>query len=294
MKGRVMFILKQITKRTVLFLLPNAVANVLIKRGRRRNFDQVVNATKSLHMPFWNYGYVPVDENEPTLELEPEDEPFRLNIQLYHHVANQVDLKGLDVLEVGSGRGGGAYYMKHYLNARSVVGMDISGESINVSHRTFHLDDLSFQQGDAETLPYQDDVFDVVVNLESSGNYPDLARFFQEVKRVLKPEGYFLYADFGPNTTLRSKQTHRLGMEEKLQKLNESGLAVAKSVDITAGVLRSLTKRSTTVDEELHKLFGDGTQYQRYATTARLVGTPGYSALRDRNEIYVSVVVQKS
>ena len=51
-----------------------------------------------------NYGFI--DDNPP--ELEPEDESDRLFIQLYHMNIRDVDLAGKQVLEVGSGRGGGA------------------------------------------------------------------------------------------------------------------------------------------------------------------------------------------
>jgi len=46
------------------------------------------------------------------LTLSEEDEKDRYSIQLYHHVSSQIDLKGLKVLEVGSGRGGDIIYFK--------------------------------------------------------------------------------------------------------------------------------------------------------------------------------------
>ena len=59
-----------------------------------------------------NYGYF--KENfYPDLNLLDEKERFP--IHLYHHVSTQISLKGLKVLEVGSGRGGGASYIARYL-----------------------------------------------------------------------------------------------------------------------------------------------------------------------------------
>src|ERR1043166_502662 len=62
---------------------------------------------------FMNFGYAP-SGNEPFLKLADEDEINRYSIQLYHYLALKTALAGLDVLEVGSGRGGGAVFIKKY------------------------------------------------------------------------------------------------------------------------------------------------------------------------------------
>ena len=50
-------------------------------------------------------------------------------------------------------------------------------------------------RGDAENLPFPDQSFDAVINIESSHCYPRFPRFLAEVARVLRPGGHFLYAD---------------------------------------------------------------------------------------------------
>ena len=69
---------------------------------------------------FLNYAY----ETDPPvgLPLEPADEPNRACIQLYHHVATQVDLRGKDVLEVSCGHGGGASWLTRTLHPASYTG----------------------------------------------------------------------------------------------------------------------------------------------------------------------------
>ena len=52
---------------------------------------------------FMNYGYRP-PEGTPALTLAPEDEADRSSIQLYHLVANAVDLSGREVLEISTPR----------------------------------------------------------------------------------------------------------------------------------------------------------------------------------------------
>jgi hypothetical protein len=69
---------------------------------------------------FMNYGYAPATVDAVgTPPLRSSDERDRLCIQLYLHAIDHSDMRGKDVLEVGSGRGGGASYISRYLQPRS-------------------------------------------------------------------------------------------------------------------------------------------------------------------------------
>ena len=62
---------------------------------------------RSEEVLFLNYAF---ETNPPVgLALAPEDEPNRACIQLYLHVASQVELRGKEVLEVSCGHGGGGH-----------------------------------------------------------------------------------------------------------------------------------------------------------------------------------------
>ena len=68
---------------------------------------------------FLNWGY---EEDPPMgLPLAASDEPNRYCIQLYHRTATQADLSGKQVLEVGSGHGGGASYLVRTVHPYGVV-----------------------------------------------------------------------------------------------------------------------------------------------------------------------------
>jgi ubiquinone/menaquinone biosynthesis C-methylase UbiE len=145
---------------------------------------------------FFNVGY---EEDPPmALPLEDSDEPNRYYIQLYHRTATQVDLSGKRVLEVGCGHGGGASYLMRTLHPASYTGLDLNAAGIAFCQKRHNVPGLEFVQGDAENLPFPDQSFDAVINIESSVHYPRFARFFTEVARVLRPGGHFLYADFRP------------------------------------------------------------------------------------------------
>jgi len=63
--------------------------------------------------------------------LDEEDERNRYFIQLYHYVATGATFKGQNVLEVGSGRGGGASYIRRYLRPKTMTGVDFSERAVS-------------------------------------------------------------------------------------------------------------------------------------------------------------------
>ena len=142
---------------------------------------------------FLNYGY---EEDPPmALPLAASDEPDRFPIQLYHRTATQVDLAGKTVLEVSCGHGGGASYLMRTLHPASYTGLDLNTVGIEFCRKRYSLPGLDFMQGNAESLPFPDQSFDAVINVEAAINYQNVRRFFAEVERVLCPGGHFLYAD---------------------------------------------------------------------------------------------------
>ncbi len=115
-------------------------------------------------------------------------------------------------MEVVCGRGGGASYIARYLNPLFIKAVDISHKAINYCKSNHKSLNLEFLQGDAQQLPFDKNAFDVVINVESSHCYPNLSVFFDEVYKVLKPDGYVLYADL--------KQKNLCRLEEKIRKSN--------------------------------------------------------------------------
>ncbi len=192
----------------------------------RTFYNRFAKKAKTDELKFMNYGY---HDDKLSIELKPEDEMYRYSIQLYHHVATQVDIKGKKVLEVGSGRGGGASYIASYLQASEVIGVDISSEAVTLCNQVYQLDNLAFQTADSENLPFNDNSFDVVVNVESSHCYGSMDVFIAEVSRVLKPGGVFLFCDLRP--------------EERVQKtldiIAKSGLTLREQKNITSNIITS-------------------------------------------------------
>jgi len=184
-------------------------------------FTQRLDAAEVL---FLNDGY---EEDPPMgLSLAEADQPYRYPIQLYHRVAAQAGLEGKRVLEVSSGHGGGASYLARNFRPDSYVGLDLNTRAVAFCAEHHRVPGLSFVQGDAQMLPFADQSFDAVVNVEASHCYPRFPLFLDEVARVLRPGGRFLYADLRPRLRI-----------------------AAWEADVAAAPLRKLTCR--VIDDEV-------------------------------------------
>src|SRR5690349_17977148 len=78
-------------------------------------YESLVMLDRNREITYMNYGYSGLNGTPTDLPLRDIEHENRYSIQLYHHVAAAIDLTGKDVVEVGSGRGGGASYITRYL-----------------------------------------------------------------------------------------------------------------------------------------------------------------------------------
>ena len=207
----------------------------------KRWYTVLANKADDPDLRFMNYGYF---SKQLVLTLSEEDEKDRYSIQLYHHVASQIDLKGLKVLEVGSGRGGGSSYISRYLGASEMVGLDISPTAVDLCNKIYNINSLTFKVGDSENLPFDDNTFDAIINIESSHCYASMDNFLKEVKRVLKPGGSFLFCD------LRRKEF----LEEMLTAISVNGFNLIEKKDITPNIIEASIKMTHARKEAIKNL----------------------------------------
>ena len=231
---------------------------------------------------FMNYGYTPIDDHSEMLRLNEADEPDRYAIQLYHHVTGTVDLTNLDVLEIGSGRGGGASYVARYLKPKTLTGMDFSDRTIEFCKHIHAVDGLSFIKGDAEALAFDAGSFDAIINIESSHCYGSMETFLANVKRVLRQNGYFFYADFRNKNDLAVLHSQ----------MEKSGMKILKREDITANVLRSLDLDDQRKLILIRDLFRKGL-LKPFQEFAGVKGSKIHSGFQSGAMIYLHYVLQK-
>lgn len=105
-------------------------------------------------------------------------------------------LRGKKVLDLGCGPGINALKMQK-LGAK-VKGIDMSEELIRLARIEAPL--VEFIIGDVNRLPYASGEFDIVVSSLVLGHLNDWTRVLQEVRRVLKPRGVFVFSGYNPVT----------------------------------------------------------------------------------------------
>jgi SAM-dependent methyltransferase len=232
---------------------------------------------------FMNYGYAPASLDVGAPPLKSSDERDRLCIQLYLHAIDHFDLRDRDVLEVGSGRGGGASYISRYLQPRSMTGMDFSQEAVDLCNRHRLSPGLEFVCGDAQSMPFPASSFDAVVNIESSHCYESMDAFLAEVCRVLRPGGRFFFAD------LRNTD----GVNTLREQFDASCLTLEKETDITTNVLTALrldnARKLELIDALIPRVF-----HRPFRVFAGIAGTRNYAGLENGKLQYLSARLAKS
>jgi len=183
---------------------------------------------KNAEVIFMNFGY---SKDNNKIDLKEEDEKNRYSAQLYHLVASGTDLKDKNILEVGCGRGGGLSYVNRYFKPATVTGVDLNNKAIEFCNKYYKEGNEDFFQANAQVLvPIDTDSVDVVLNVESSHRYLRMDLFLEEVKRVLKKDGYLSFTDF------REKNE----IEELHQQIVDAGFTIEKHENITENVVEAL------------------------------------------------------
>jgi ubiquinone/menaquinone biosynthesis C-methylase UbiE len=190
---------------------------------------------------FLNYGYWP-PEGE-TFPLDLQDEVNRPAIQLYHYVAGAWPLNGKHVLEVSCGHGGGASFLTRYHHPVSYTAIDQNPKAIDFCRKAHTPLSIDFRIGDAQALDFPENSFDAVINVEASHCYPNQQAFFASVKRVLKPGGRLLHADFRPRDELSQWDTD----------IN-ANFQIASKTDITPYVICALQHTTKRIRDLVHQL----------------------------------------
>lgn len=234
-------------------------------------------------MLFMNYGFEELDPRTPRPALGLGDDVDRYCVQMYHHVAGAVDLRGRDVLEVGCGRGGGAAYVARRLGPRRVTGMDLAPNAVEFCRQHHRHSSLDFVCGDAEALPFPDESFDAVINVESSHCYGSMRVFLAEVRRVLREGGHLLLAD----------RRHRHAVAALRLQVRQAGFEVVSERRITRNILRALDLD----DERKLALIHDGVPglwRKLFKQFAAVRGTSLYESFRRGDWEYLSFVLRKN
>jgi SAM-dependent methyltransferase len=146
---------------------------------------------QSVH-DFWNAAACGEELLLPGRERASYEEQLRRRYELEPFIerfARFSDSRGLKVLEIGVGLG--ADHQRYAECGARLSGIDLTERAIEHTKRRLDLFGLSseLQVGDAESLPFPPERFDVVYSWGVLHHSPDTQRAVEEVWRVLRPGG---------------------------------------------------------------------------------------------------------
>ncbi len=136
-------------------------------------------------------------------------EKYILNVKYLFELADR-PIAGSRILDCGCGFGIDSMIMACY-GAEDVSGIDVNPDWIASIHK--YLKDLNWdlpietKVGDAASLDFPDDTFDILMSVEAISHYRDVDLFLTEAHRVLKKGGVVIVSDGnnGANPSVRSK-----------------------------------------------------------------------------------------
>lgn len=118
---------------------------------------------------------------------------------MYKEIVNQaekVSRSGVQtrrILDLGCGNGNVTALLRERIPAK-YYGLDLSENMIEEARQ--HLgDEVSLCVGDAEHLPYEDGMFDLLICNASFHHYPNPELAVDEMRRVLRPGGVIILGD---------------------------------------------------------------------------------------------------
>jgi ubiquinone/menaquinone biosynthesis C-methylase UbiE len=98
-------------------------------------------------------------------------------------------------LDVGCGNGAAALLVAETFGMQ-VVGVDVDPQQVALARSAANdRADVLFMTADATGLPFEDARFDIVATSMTTHHVPRWSSVLAEMRRVLKPHGYLVYAD---------------------------------------------------------------------------------------------------
>lgn len=135
-----------------------------------------------------NPGYYP-----PAEILKNEDNPFKNDLTLQIQALDGIKTENQTILDIGCGRGAGIYAYKKYFNFKEIHAIDYVDEHVDFCNKNY--DGVNVKKMDGNNITYNSNMFDIVTITDAFWFCNDNDRFFQSIKKILKPNGFFIMSD---------------------------------------------------------------------------------------------------
>eukprot|EP00128_Syssomonas_multiformis_P016056 Colp12_sorted_trinity150504_noHs@28481 len=160
--------------------------------ARNTKYTKMVNLYYDLATDLYEWGW----GQSFHFAVQRKNESFAASIARHEHfLAHTLELKQNDrVLDIGCGVGGPARSIAHFSGAQ-VTGLNNNQYQIERATKLTKSQGLekrvSFVKGDFMHLPFDNDTFDAVYEIEATAHAPSKVDCYKEVLRVLKPGQIF-------------------------------------------------------------------------------------------------------
>ncbi|PSF36172.1 SAM-dependent methyltransferase [Aphanothece hegewaldii CCALA 016] len=161
--------------------------------------------------------------------------------QAYHNVLkSQLSLNPQTILDLGCSVGMSTFALKENYPKAKITGLDLSPLHLSVAqYRTRERNtDLNWIHANATSIPKADQSFDLVSSFLMFHEIPQITakETLQEVRRILRPNGYFTMMDMNPKSEAYSKMPPYIFT---LLKSTEPYLDQYFTLDITSALLEA-------------------------------------------------------
>jgi len=135
------------------------------------------------------------------------------------------------IIDVGCGAGGTLIALAKRFPDSEIVGIDLSEPLLNIAKENAEAanvdNQLRFEKADVQSIPYSDNHFDVVINLNMVHLVQEPITLLNEMERILAPSGFIFIADLRRswlglfekeiNVTLTLEEAKQLFQKSKLR-----------------------------------------------------------------------------
>lgn len=119
-----------------------------------------------------------------------------------------VKIAPISIMDLGSGTGFFSRILEKFYQKSWVYNVDRAIGMLRFARsQSRWLDHQRFIQADACELPFQDQNFDLIFSNLTLHWCVDLKMVFQEIYRVLKPGGFFIFSMMGPDTLMELRES---------------------------------------------------------------------------------------
>lgn len=145
---------------------------------------------KNMQQDIWDQEY----KNKKFVTGDDKPQAFFLRLIKELKKKHKVDFEKIKVLDLGCGTGRNSNYLASL--GADVIGIDFSNAALKIAKQRAAKNNLKVKyllQSIGEVLPFDKNEFDLVLDITSSNslNEQERAVYLNEVKRVLKKNGYF-------------------------------------------------------------------------------------------------------